>query len=247
LGFHPKKLKETMEKKIIFDTGPIISLTMNNLLWIIEPLKKQYNGEFIITSGVYSELVEKPLSTKKYKFEALQILPFITQKIIQISKSKEIYTKANELLELANRCFMAHENWIKIVHIAEMEALAEAINTNADAIVIDERTTRTLIESPNLLKIILERKLHTKIKVNETNLTKLKQEIGSLLVIRSFELVAMAFELGLLDRYMQKEEKEILPNLERTVLEGVLWAVKLNGCSVKREDIYTLIKMELGK
>jgi hypothetical protein len=234
-------------KKIVFDSGPIISLTMNNLLWIIEPLQKQFGGEFIITPGIYSELVEKPLSTKKYKFEALQILPYIIKKNLQISESKDIYSKANELLELANKCFMAHGSWIKIVHIAEMEALAEAILYNADAIVIDERTTRTLIESPHLLKTILEKKLHTEIKVNEANLARLKQEIGSLFVLRSFELVAMAFELGLLNKYMQEEEKKILPNLERSVLEGVLWAVKLNGCSVKREDIYSLIKMELEK
>jgi hypothetical protein len=236
-----------MGKTIVFDSGPIISLTMNSLLWIIEPLQKRYGGDFMITSGGYSELIEKPLSTKKYKFEALQILPHITNGVIKVSQSREVYTKANELFELANNCFMAHGSWIKIVHIAEMEALAEALLNNADAIVIDERTTRTLIESPELLKTILEKKLHTEIKINDSNFKKLKQEIGKLFVLRSFELVAMAFELGLLNKYMLEEEKKKLPNLKRAVLEGVLWAVKLNGCSVKREDIYTLIKMELEK
>lgn len=236
-----------MTKTIVFDTGPIISLTMNGLIHMIEPLQKKYGGDFIITNGVYSELIEKPLSTKKYKFEALQVLPYISGGVIKNVDSGEIRKKAQELFDAANSCFRAHGSWIKIVHIAEMEALSAAIIYGAEAIVIDERTTRTLIESPDLLKSILEKKLHTEISVNEANFRWLKGEIGSLPVLRSFELAAIAYELGLFDPLMLDEEKKIVPNIRRAVLEGVLWALKLNGCSVKREDIYDLVELELNR
>ena len=62
-------------KSIVFDTGPIISLTLNNLLWIIEPLHDRFGGEFYITKAVYKELIDRPLSTKKYKFEARTLKP----------------------------------------------------------------------------------------------------------------------------------------------------------------------------
>ena len=70
-------------KTIVFDTGPIISLTMNNLLWILEPLKSISNANFYITNPVKKELVDNPLNkTKRFKFEALQVLHYIENGIL---------------------------------------------------------------------------------------------------------------------------------------------------------------------
>jgi predicted nucleic acid-binding protein len=233
-----------MKKPIVFDTGPIISLTLNNVLWLIEPLHEKFDGEFYITPGVYDELINRPLNTKKYKFEALQILPLITKNILNNYNSDDMQNKANELLQVANHTFKARNNWIKIVHRGEMEAIACALVTDSETLVIDERTTRVLIESPDLLKRQLERKLHTGIEVNEDNLNQLKEELKNLNVIRSFELVTIAFELGLLNMFTLKEQEKVVPNIRSAVLEGVLWGVKLNGCSVKREEIYEVIDLE---
>ena len=233
-----------MKKPIVFDTGPIISLTLNNVLWLIEPLHEKFDGEFYITPGVYDELINRPLNTKKYKFEALQILPLITKNILNNYNSDDMQNKANELLQVANHTFKARNNWIKIVHRGEMEAIACALVTDSETLVIDERTTRVLIESPDLLKRQLERKLHTGIEVKEDNLNQLKEELKNLNVIRSFELVTIAFELGLLNMFTLKEQEKVVPNIRSAVLEGVLWGVKLNGCSVKREEIYEVIDLE---
>ena len=51
-------------RSIIFDTGPIISLTMNNLIWTLKHLKRQFKGDFLITPAVKKELIEKPFRTK---------------------------------------------------------------------------------------------------------------------------------------------------------------------------------------
>ena len=61
-------------KSIVFDSGPIISFDLNNLLWLLVPLKREFNGKFYITSAVKRELVDKPLEIKKYKFEVRQCL-----------------------------------------------------------------------------------------------------------------------------------------------------------------------------
>jgi len=229
-------------KSIVFDTGPIISLTLNNILWVIESLHEKFEGEFYITAEVYNELIRRPLETKKYKFEALQILPLITKGILKLIESDEIERTADELLELANNCFKARGKWIKVVHKGEMQAVACAIIQGSDTIVIDERTTRVLIESPEMLKRQLERKLHTDVEVHNDNLNQLKDRLN-LQVIRSFELAAVAFELGLLNMYALSEEESHIPNIRKAVLEGVLWGVKLNGCSVKREEIYQVMDM----
>ena len=77
-------------KKLFFDAGPIISLTMNNLLWTLKPLKRQFNGQFCITKSVEQELTINPLHTKKFKFEALQVMELIKSDVLRVVKSKEI-------------------------------------------------------------------------------------------------------------------------------------------------------------
>jgi hypothetical protein len=231
-----------MARSLVFDTGPIISLTLNNLLWLIEPLQKRFGGDFFITKAVYRELIERPLSTKKYKFEALQVLPLISRGIIKMLDDKQVSDQAKELIDIANTTFSAHGNWIRIVHPGEVEVIAAALKKGSQAIVIDERTTRDLIENPRLIEKRLRRKLHTNISTDKKNLRLISKRLKGLRVIRSFELAKVAFDLGLLDRYMLRDENELVPDLRRAVLEGVLWAVKLSGCSVRGEDIAQVLK-----
>lgn len=80
-------------KSLVFDTGPIISMTMNNLLWLLEPLKSKFNGEFYITESVRRELVDRPLQTKKFKFEALQVLKYISKDVLKVVSSNDIEKK----------------------------------------------------------------------------------------------------------------------------------------------------------
>lgn len=231
-------------KAIAFDTGPFISLTLNNLLWLLEPLRQQFRGDFFITTEVYDELIRRPLSTHKYKFEALQILPLITKGIITVADAPAIEKNADELHRLANNCYLAHGNPISIVHRAEMQVVACALVKGCDAIVIDERTTRALIENPKALQNQLQRKLHTSIQANDKNLKLLQERIRHIKVIRSFELVTVSYELGLFDAFALKEEERVVPNIKHAILEGVLWGVKLAGCSVREEDIETVLNLE---
>ena len=103
---------------------------------------------------------------------------------------------------------------------------------------IDERTTRLLLENPRKLAALLTRKLRTEVAYNGATYREFQNEVGKLSVLRSVDLVTIAYELGLLNRYLFK------PELKKTLLEGVLWGAKLNGCSVSREEIDDIIKME---
>ena len=228
-------------KIIVFDAGPIISLTTNNLLGLLTNLKEKYKGSFYITEAVKRELIERPLATKKFKFEALQVLRCINSNILEVFGGEELRKKAFHLLDLANTCFKAKGNFIQIVHFAEMSGLAAAILNNADAFAVDERTTRLLIENPNDLIRILEERLHTDIYVNKKVLEEFRKETEKIRLIRSVELVTIAYEFGLLDKY-------IISNIEdpkRTLLDGVLWGVKLNGCAVSDKEIEEIIKLEV--
>ncbi|MBW3015097.1 hypothetical protein KY330_01630 [Candidatus Woesearchaeota archaeon] len=229
-------------KCIFFDAGPMISLALNNLLWVVGKLKKKYRGEFCITEGVRYELIERPLHIKKFEFESLQILRQLRKKNLKLIMDKRIEQKANELLELANSIFYSGNHPIKIVQRGEMESLAAAIVFDADALVIDERTARVLLEEPDFLAKLLTMRLHRKIRVDRVALKRFSSEVKYLKIIRSIELVTIAFELGLLDEYLPD-----MPNARRILLDAVLWGVKLNGCAVTRKEIDDILRLESSK
>src|SRR3989338_2111789 len=227
-------------KSLIFDAGPIISLATNNLLWILEPLKKKFNGKFYITEAVRKEVVDRPLETKKFKFEAIQVESLIEKGVLEIIDNVFIRENTPRLLNTANEIFGAYGNYMKIVHFAEISVIAAAVNINSDAIVIDEKTTRFLIENPRMIVEILKKTLHTSISVNENNLKEFNNTIKDIKAIRSIELVTIAYEQGLLNNYITK-----MADARKDLLEGVLWGVKLNGCAVSKDEIEQIVRMEV--
>lgn len=227
-------------KSIVFDTGPVISLAMNDLLWILEPLKKSLEGNFYIPPGVKRELIDRPIDIKRFKFEALRVLSYVSRNILQVIGNEQITAKTNYLMNAANRVFSARGNFIQIVHQGEMEALAAAIMLQSSAMVVDERTTRMLIENPGRLKDIMEHKLHTRLEMNKDALNDFMKEAKGMKLIRSTELAVVAYELGLLDKYLPEME-----NANKQLLDGVLWGIKLNGCSISDREIDTIIKVEM--
>jgi hypothetical protein len=66
--------------------------------------------------------------------------------------------------------------------------------------------------------------------------------VSHLKLIRSIELVTVAFEMGLLNQYLVK-----IPNARRELLDSLLWAVKLNGCSVTDAEIKDILREVLRK
>ncbi len=224
---------------IVFDAGPVISLTTNGLLWTLEKLKFHFKGRFLISKAIMAELVDKPLEGKKFKFEALKVHRYVEKGVLELFENKELENLTNKLLGLANNSFFAQGNPIKLVHYGEMSGLAVAILDESEAYVVDERTTRLIIENPNKLKNILRHTLHTEIKVNKQVFKELKGLIGNIKIIRSTELATIAYELGILDIYLTN-----LNYPKETLIESVLWGLKLNGCSVSRKDIERIIRLE---
>ncbi|MEK6916739.1 MAG: hypothetical protein AABW92_03255 [Nanoarchaeota archaeon] len=226
-------------KALVFDTGPLINLALNNLLWVVEPLKKRFKGKFYITPAVRNELVEKPLATKRYKLEALQILKLIEDGVFDIYESEELKEKSLSLLKLSNSILKADENYIKNVQFAEIEAIVATKMLNADAVVIDEFVTRALIENPLGVKDRMQKKLHKAMKIDDNNLEEFKKQVSGIIVIRSFELITIAYEKGLFKEYYLD-----LKNPKETLLDGLFWGIKLNGCSVTEQEIAEIKKLE---
>jgi predicted nucleic acid-binding protein len=222
-------------RTLIFDTSAVISLAMNNLLWLLKPMKQQFNGEFYVPEAVRYELVDKPFSTMKYKLEAIMV-----NKVISDSDLLT-YEKLNvdDLSKIFNSLYLADSKPIHIVDTAEIEAFALALRLQSEAYVVDERTMRLLIEDPNMLQDILSRKLERKVEINKTLLKELKDITKGVKVIRSSELVTIAYEKGLLNQFITENKTS------EDLVEALLWALRLRGCAISTDEINDLIRYEI--
>jgi len=223
-------------KSLVFDTSSIISLSTNNLLWTLRALKKDFKGKFYIPSSVKKELVDTPMKGRKYKLEAMMISKVIKEGLLNVYDE----IKVKRLLELVNSIYTSEKREeaknpggkINILHKGETEALMLAIKLKANAFVVDERTTRLLLEDPEKLKGLLEKKLHTNIKIDYTVLNKFKIMVGKINVIRSTELMMVALEKGLFKDYLVDGEKDLV--------DALLWGLRLRGCAISTSEIKKL-------
>ena len=108
----------------------------------------------------------------------------------------------------------------------------------ADAYVVDERTMRLLIEDPIKLNKLQERKLHNKIRINKDVLNEFSKYVKNVKVIRSTELMLIAYEFGLMDKYL------VSNTTNEDLLDALLWGLKLRGCAISQEEVDSFIELE---
>jgi hypothetical protein len=229
---------KTINKAIIFDAGALITLSMNGLTEELRKLKSIFDGSFLITQQVKSEVIDKPLTIKNFELEGLRTKELFDNGVLELADSfgfdnSKIETRAKEIMAIANSLFKSPREQVTIMHFGEGSciALSEMLNQKKikNVIAIDERTTRMLIEKPDNLKDLLSRKLHTNIQLAKENFGYFK----NFQVIRSAELMYVAWKKGLL------ELKDGV-----SVLDALLYAVKSKGCSVSFEEIEEIKKMK---
>lgn len=224
-------------KIIIFDASTLITLAMNGLLPELRKLKEIFNGKFIIPMEVKKEAIDNPLKIKRFELEALKLQKLFQDKVLELPsvlgvKRQEINTLANQILDLSNSLFKARKKDVHIIDMGEATCLAlskilhergvEHVNS------IDERTTRMLCEKPENLRKLLEKKLHTKVVLSKKRQSFLK----NCKIVRSSELIYVAYKKGLV---RMKGEK---------VLEALLYALQFKGCSISREEINEIKKIQ---
>ena len=222
-------------KYLIFDAGPIISLTMNGMLPIIEKLKSVFPGEFILTPAVKKEVVDKPMKIKKFKLEAVRVRDMIERGVFKMSSDvipdNRLNNEMKRIMKTANGVLRttATGEKMKIIQDGEAACMAFAKLCKCDnVIVIDERTARMLVEAPQNLEKLMEKKLHTPLDAELSLLDKLK----GIKFIRSAELLFVAFKKGLIPIKKSRE-----------LLDGLLYGVKFKGCAISSGEIEEMKKL----
>ena len=222
-------------KYLIFDAGPIISLTMNGMLSVLEKLKQVFQGEFIITPQVKNEIIDRPMKIKKYKLEAIQVKSLIDKGILKMSTKivpqQKLDKETKKIIQTMNNVLSepSTNEKINLIHEGEASCLAFSNLCGVDnLIVIDERSTRIMIENPKALEDMMERKLHTPLELNNNLLNQLKQYK----FIRSAELLFIAYKKGLVGL---KQDKNLL--------DALLYGVKFKGAAISSTEIEDMKKL----
>ncbi len=228
--------KEKMTKVIIFDASTIISLSMNGLLEELKKLKDVFEGHFVIPKEVKYEVIDHPIKTKRFELEAMKIQALLDEGYLVMPKdlgieAKKITSSMFKFMDLANTMFVGNGQKIKLIQAGEAAclALSKILDEKGveNVLAVDERTTRMLIEKPENLKKLIEKRTHARVKLKKSNF----KPFEGFKIIRSTELMYVAYKKGLI-RWKNKE-----------VLDGLLYALKFKGCAIAIDEINQIKKI----
>ncbi|HIH15902.1 MAG TPA: hypothetical protein HA252_00670 [Candidatus Diapherotrites archaeon] len=223
-----------MAQKLVFDSSTIISISEKCLTRLLKGLGQEGAVSFVIPQSVYAETVERPLHIKRFELGALRIQQAVDEGWIEIIPGNAAVKQlTGKILDSANTLFFAKGKPLTIIQKGEAETLALCKNLRAHMVAIDERTTRMLIEDPWRLQNYVAYKHQQDIKLNEGRLKEFIKLLSDIRVVRSVELIALAYERGYFE--------EVLPR-NRQALEAALFALKFGGCAVSSQEIEEFLR-----
>ncbi len=218
--------------EIACDSSSLISLGNNCTLNLIPFFSDNHDVDFYISKAVKQEIVDRPTQTKKFKFTGLKMNQLIQEGYLKvIDEPVKEYT--NRFLELSNSLLSSKETGenIEILHRGEAEAIGTLKYLGTNNLLIDERTTRLLIEDIHVLKDYISSRVKEEIEIEKDVKEKIDIETNDIDVIRSSELIARGYETG----FFKEKTKDML--------EGSLYGVKFAGCAIKSEEIKEYLKL----
>jgi hypothetical protein len=223
-----------MMKDIICDSGSFISLTNSCLDRILYFLSEKFRVRFVIPPSVEYETVTRPIQSnlRQYTFSAIKIKEAIRDGVI-VTVNSDVSSQTNRILRYANNVFYAKGSPLQLIQSGEAEMLALASELGVKDILIDERTTRMLIESPFNMREHLGKEFNVNIMVDKKALEEFGSMTKGISAIRSSELVMLAYENGYFDHFEE---------LKLPALEAALYTVKFSGCSLRFDEIQEYLK-----
>jgi len=205
------------------DSSAIISLSMNCMSRILKELGK----EIVIPPAVYGEIVTRPMASKRFALGSMRIKKLLDDKVVTIRKADP--SLSQKILEGFNSAYTVKKQPLNIIHVGEAEALALTKNHDVEALLVDERTTRLLMEDPQQLRKLLSRRNNQSVQLNLDKVNEVKKLLPKVTVIRSTEIAAIAYEKGILSKYLSEGEGNLI--------EALLCALKFSGCSITWDEI----------
>ncbi|MBI4044237.1 MAG: hypothetical protein HY392_00845 [Candidatus Diapherotrites archaeon] len=221
-------------KKLVFDASSIISLSEKCFINIIGKLAEEKKAGFFMPESVFFETVTHPMKIRRFELNAFRIQSAINNNwFTAVKPGTETARTLQATMKIAQNLCYADGQPIQIMHRGELEALALLKEMNADALVIDERTTRMLLEEPQNLRSLLEFRHRKKIRFDEKKLLEFRRLFGGTRIFRSSEMLALAYEQNCFGKELEHS---------RASLKAALFSVKYAGCAITHSEINEYLK-----
>ena len=219
--------------KIICDSGALISLSDTCLIKVVAFLA-QRGAQFVVPRVVVDEIVNTPLQIKRYAFSAVRLRKAIDDGDIKVVNSD--VSLMQRLLDAANTIYSIRGKPLKIFHGGEADCLAAYFANKCDALAIDEKTTKLLIEDPEKLHKAIAGEYGASISVNQTALTEFTKLTKGVQILRSSDLTAIAAKRGYFNSFNARRAE---------AFHSAIYAIKNAGCSLSDGEIaeYDAIKL----
>ena len=221
-------------KTLAVDSSSLISLSESCVVSVFRHLLGR--ARFVAPESVYQESVDTPSRIKQHGFSALRIKRLFFEGAV--GKVAADLQRTREILQLANSTMLVDGKPLELIQIGEAECLALVLSGKADALIIDEKTLRLLIENPEKLMGILKTEYEGKVVLEEKSLQKWQQLTRGIKIIRSAELLAVAGKNGYFGFF---GDDEVL------ALRAAVFALKGYGCSLTKDELKEYDKLVVGR
>ena len=221
-------------KKIIVDSSSLITISDNCIMKIVKNVAELEKISFIIPESVYIESVENPLHIRRYELNAIRIRDAVAEGYLKVVTSTSATREWMERL-IKGTATMVRSNGkqLRLLQWGETETLGLLKELNSKILLIDERTTRMLIENPAGLASILSRRHGREVTLDREKMKWFLANFADTKIIRSVELIALAYEDGAMHSELHKSKQ---------ALEAALYAAKFSGCAVSEAEIQEYLR-----
>jgi hypothetical protein len=227
-------------KVLAVDSSAIISLSTNCLLWTLNKLKEITGVHLVIPERVRYETVDKAIDTPRFKLEGTRVMRNIANRTFEVVKDDALMTAGQQICDIANQCYSTNSGPIKIMHPGDGEVITLAKRAEGGGLITDERIMRTFLEDPEALRNILSSRLHTRVEFNQKAYKEVMHGLPELFVLRSADIIAIAYKKGVFDDFLRPISE---PETKRAFVSGMMWGLKLSGCSLSNEEVEDYIRI----
>jgi predicted nucleic acid-binding protein len=214
---------------IVCDSSSLISLSDTCNVDVLRFLRSR-GGEFAIPPAVEEEIVEHPAQLKQYAFSAVRLRKLVDDGVVRASAPARLASEKQAIESAANAVMLVDGKPLRLIHGGEAECLALLRISQAiqKTLLVDEKTTRLLLESPKTLCERLRGEYKASVEIDEAQMRVFRAGLERVTVIRSTELVAVAASLGFFADY---------GGAAGDAARTALGALQLAGCSVSSDEL----------
>ncbi len=213
---------------IVCDSSSLISFSGTCLADALRFAHSQMNARLYITPGVKNEIVAHPLHVPSHEFSALRLKKLVDDRVLDVIATPNLQRQTRHLLSLANSLFVVRGEPLEIMQEGETECLAVFEGVSASALLVDEKTTRMLVEAPLKLFDAMSSEYEGRVTLNEDALAQWRELTKGIFIMRSSELLALCAERGFFRQYGKYED---------AALHSALLALRNAGCSLTTNEL----------